>query len=56
MAETKKKSIVFVVALIVLAAMIVVVATALSGCSGNDNSADLPAPWRPWNLLRQKKP
>ena len=43
MAETKKKSIVFVVALIVLAAMIVVVATALSGCSGNDNSAD-PTP------------
>ena len=43
MAETKKKSVVFVVALIVLAAMIVVVATALSGCSGNDNSAD-PTP------------
>ncbi len=43
MAQTKKKSLLFVVGLVVLAALIVILAASLSACSGDDNAND-PAP------------
>ena len=44
MAQTKKKSIFFVVGLVVLAALIVILAATLSACSGDDNDKNEPAP------------
>lgn len=44
MAQTKKKSIFFVVGLVVLAALIVILAASLSACSGDDNDKNEPAP------------
>lgn len=44
MAQTKKKSIFFVVGLVVLAALIVILAATLSACSGDDNDKNEPTP------------
>lgn len=44
MAQTKKKSILFVVALVVLAALIVILAATLSACSNDDNDTKEPTP------------
>lgn len=44
MAQTKKKSIFFVVGLVVFAALIVILAASLSACSGDDNDKNEPAP------------
>lgn len=44
MAQTKKKSILFVVGLVVLAALIVILAASLSACSGDDNDKNEPTP------------
>ena len=44
MAQTKKKSIFFVEALVVLAALIVILAATLSACSGDDNDKNEPTP------------
>lgn len=44
MAQTKKRSILFVVALVVLAALIVILATTLSACSGDKDEKTEPTP------------
>ena len=44
MAQTKKKSILFVVALAVFAALIVILAATLSACSNDDNDTKEPTP------------
>lgn len=44
MAQTKKRSILFVVALAVFAALIVILAATLSACSNDDNDTKEPTP------------